>query len=511
MGIPNLNLPGNSNQAPCLDLVPANQLVVEPLCSWRLTDPLLELKVSRRDKNMQYFVYDHYSSTKCYWPKSASSPTYLTSTFAHCIWKGVQGEKESRLFSDGQKAVFVSVDLERETIGVQKWEKGNIHDFLLTHNPLISAIHEDHSLEIQEEIRETPRSRPYDPKAEEGMMRWRRTPRGKLVLVEGEPVIEETMHVWSGSRDFRLIKYVDKQREDILCRVFDWESQENLEVPFRFAPGVSAHLSNWDVDILIQKIRKYTPELENVENEEIITIYKEHPLNYFMPGCILSRVKASDVQRWVYEQFYRKEGESKKSFEYANFISAKKITFSFGKEKKEQLNEIRNPSEVETWHVEMTRQAAWALQIPIGMSHFFSGIFLASAQTPPVVDKDAMGRLVQGVPLFDLERNQIADDFAVELGACSTIHFYIACDRSVSQLEIDGRAWIRRFAHAGRDIRRAAETLAGAFGRVNVAEASHVLANVADVVESANRLKQQVQELRGLPPPLNDPEMDKKK
>lgn len=121
-----------------------------------------------------------------------------------------------------------------------------------------------------------------------------------------------------------------------------------------------------------------------------------------------------------------------------------------------------------------------------------------------------MERFVQGVPLLDPERNKIADDFAVELGACSITNFYIACDRSVSQLEINGRAWVRSFANAGRDVRGAvvqgAEGLVHIFGRVDLAGANRAVRNVADLVEEADRLRQGLQVLRGVPPPQNNPE-----
>lgn len=443
-----------------------------------------------------------------YWPNSVSSSTYLTSVFAQCVWKGVQGEIESRLFSDGLKAVLLSVDLNTEKIGIKKWVN-NFNDFLITHNPIISVINGDNSLGFQEEARETPRSRPYDPEAEEGMMRWRRNEEGKLVKFEGELVSEKTVKVWPGPRDIRLIKFISKQREEILFRVFDWENKKNLEVPSRLASCASSNLPrvNCNIDTVIQKIQEYIPQLENVKNEEVITIYREHPLNYFMPDYVLCRTKASEVQRWIYEQFYRKEGESKERFEYANFVSAKKIAFSFGKKK--QQNALKNVSEVEAWHVEMKRQAAWALQFPIGISNFFSGIFVASAQNP-AIDEKAMERFVQGIPLLDPERNKIVDDFAVELGACSTINFYIACDRSVSQLEINGRAWVRSFANAGRDVRGAvvhgAEALVHIFGRVDLAEANRAVGNVADLLEGAGRLREGLQVLRGVPPPQNNPE-----
>lgn len=511
MAIPNLNsAANNTNQVPCLDLVPANQLVVEPICSWRLIDPLLELKVSRGNKNIQYFVYNHYSSAECYWPNSASSPTYLTSVFAHCVWKGVQGEIESRLFSDGQKAVLLSVDLNTEKIGIKKWVN-NFNDFLITHNPIISAVNDDNSLEFQDEIREVPRSRPYDPEAEEGMTRWRRTPKGKLIIVAGEPVTEETMTVWPGPRDIRLIKFVEGQREEILCRAFNWENKENLEVRSRFAPGARPNLSGISLNVatVMQIMKKYTPEFEKVENEEEITFYREHPLSCFMPGYVLSRAEALQVQRWVYEQFYRKEGENKERFEYTNFVSAKKIVFSFGKGIQMQ-SQIKNSSKIATWHVEMKRQAGLVLQFPIGISNFFLGIFSASAQNPATVDEKAMERLVQGVPLLDPERNKIVDDFAIELGACSTINFYIACDRSASQLEINGRAWVRNFANAGRDVRGAvvhgAEGLVHLFGRVDLDVANRAVGNAAVFLENANRLREGLQVLRGVPPPQNNPE-----
>ena len=139
-------------------------------------------------------------------------------------------------------------------------------------------------------------------------------------------------------------------------------------------------------------------------------------------------------------------------FEYTNFVSAKKIGFSFGKGI-QMKDEAEHSSEIEAWHIEMKRQGAWTLQFLVGISNFFSGIFSASTQNPAIVDKKAMERLVQGVPLFDAERNKTVDDFAMELRACSTINFYMACDRSASQLGINGRAWVRNFSGAGRGIR----------------------------------------------------------
>ncbi len=509
MTIPNLNSANNATLVPCLDLVPANQLAVEPICSWRLNDPQLELKVSRDRENIRYSVCNHFD--KSYWPKSTYTPADLMSVFAHCVWKGVKKRIESRLFSDGQGAVCISVNSRTKKIGIKEWEDGALEDFLAKKNPIISGVNDDNSLEFQEETRETPRSRPYDPKAEEGMTRWRRSPKGELAIIGGEPVTEETMKVWPGPRDIRLIKFISKQREEILFRVFDWENKKNLEVPSRFASCASSNLPkiNRNIDTVIQKIHEYTPELENVKNEEVITIYREHPLNYFMPEYAdLSRTKASEVQIWVYEQFYRKEGEREERFEYTNFVSAKKIAFSFGKKK--QQNALKNAPEVEAWHVEMKRQAAWALQFPIGISNFFSGIFSITAQNPNIVDKDAMERFVQGVPLLDPERNKIADDFALELGACSIINFYISCDRSVSQLEINGRAWVRSFANAGRDVRGAvvhgAEGLVHIFGRVDLAQANLAVRNVADFVEGADRLRQGLRVFRGVPPPQNNPE-----
>ncbi|MEK7340274.1 MAG: hypothetical protein AABZ92_06155 [Verrucomicrobiota bacterium] len=170
-----------------------------------------------------------------------------------------------------------------------------------------------------------------------------------------------------------------------------------------------------------------------------------------MSNYVLSRTRAIDVQRWVYQQFYRKEGENIERFEYTNFVSAKKVVFSFGK--KGQQEELASSPGIEAWRVEMKRQVGWALQLPIGIRDFFSGMFLASAQNPPEVDKGAMKRLVQGVPMIDEERNKTIDDFSIELGACSIIHFYIACDRSESQLEINGRVWVRSFGNAGRGVR----------------------------------------------------------
>ncbi|MGL5264395.1 MAG: hypothetical protein ACRDAI_07525 [Candidatus Rhabdochlamydia sp.] len=88
MTIPNLNSANNTILAPCLD-----QLAVETICSWRLNDPQLELKVSRDSENIWYSVCNHFD--KSYWPNSASSPTDLIPLFAHCVWKGIQGKIEN--------------------------------------------------------------------------------------------------------------------------------------------------------------------------------------------------------------------------------------------------------------------------------------------------------------------------------------------------------------------------------------------------------------------------------
>lgn len=478
-----------------MELLPANQLAVEPICSWRLNVPYLELKVSSDRKNVRYSVYNHHPGVKCYWPSSASSSIHLTPVFAHCVWKGSSaGPIESRLFSDKKMAVFISVNPRTEKIGIKEWDNGDLHHFLITYNPVISAINDDHSLEFQEERREIPRSVPYALEAEEGVIRWCRTEEGELFLNEGEPATEETMKVWHGDRDIRLIKFTCKLQKQIMCRVFDWASQENSEIHCRFAPGSEPRLSNVSthVNAVIRSMKKYTPELEHVANEEVLTFYKEHPLNCFMPGYVLSRTLVRDVQRWVYQQFYRKEGENIERFEYTNFISAKKISFSFN-EKAHKQNKIGISSEIEAWHIEMKRQAGWALQLPIGISEFFLGMFSISAQNPSEVDKKAMERLVQGVPMRDPERNKIIDDFAAELGACSTINFYIACDRSVSQLEISGRAWVRSFASTGRDVRGvivdSGKWLANTFRGVNLQDINHTIEDAAKLGESVNKAR----------------------
>ncbi|VHO03592.1 hypothetical protein RHT_00956 [Candidatus Rhabdochlamydia sp. T3358] len=50
------------------------------------------------------------------------------------------------------------------------------------------------------------------------------------------------------------------------------------------------------------------------------------------------------------------------------------------------------------------------------------------------------------------DRKRALDDFAAELKACSIINFYIACDRSLSRLEINGRVWVRSFSRAGKSV-----------------------------------------------------------
>lgn len=497
-----------TNQAPCsLDLLPANQLVVEPICSWRLSAPYLEVKVSNDGESIRYSVYNHHPGIRRYWPNSASSSIHLTSVFMHCIWQGIEGEKESRLFSDKKKAALLSVDLITKKIGVKEWT--NFNDFLITRNPINPIINEDNSLEFQEEIREIPRNRPYDLDAEEGITRWRRTEEGALILHEGEPMSEKTIKVWSGDRDIRLIKYTHKSQERILCRSFNWATKENPEAPCRFAPGSEPPLPNTsaNIDTVVQCMKRYTPQLENIANEELVTFYRQHPLKYFMPDHVLSRTRAIDVQRWVYQQFYRKEGENIERFEYTNFVSVKEVIFSFGK--KGQQEELANSLGIEAWHVEMKRQAGWVLQLPIGVLDFFSGIFLASAQNPPEADKKAMKRLVQGIPMIDTERNKTIDDFAIELGACSIIHFYMAWDRSVSQLEINGRVWVRNFGNAGRGVRgtivSTAERLAAVLGQVGIGDINRGLENAAQLAENAERARIAWEGFRGrrAPPQAN--------
>lgn len=514
MTVPNLNSPANTNQASCLDLIPASQLVVEPICSWRLSDPQLELKVSSDGKNIRYSVYNHHPSEKCYWLNSAFSSKYLTSVFKHCVWKGIQDEIESRLFSDGHRSVLLSVNLDTEKVGIKKCGK-DFNDFLITRDPIISAVNDDNSLELQEEMRKTPRNRPYDPEAEEGMTRWRRTAEGDQVMFEGNPISEKTIKVWSGFRDIRLIKFISGQREEILCRVFNWETKENPEIYSRFAPDAApsdlpyARYRKLNIDDALEYTQGCMPQLENTKNKELITFYREHPLNYFMPDYVLSRAEASEVQRWVCAQFYRNEGENKTHFEYTNFVKARKMPFSFSKNKK---NSSKHSLEIETWHIEMKRQASWILQFPIGIGNFFAGIFLASAQNPAIADKKAMKKLVQGVPIIDEERNKIVNDFTVELGNCSVINFYIACDRSTSELEVNGRTWVKSFANAGRDTREAvmhtAEGLVQLFGRVDLEGANRAVGNAAAFVENANRFREGFQVLRGVPPPppQNNPE-----
>lgn len=475
------------------------------MCSWRSQrTPQLELKVSSDGENIRYSAYNHHPSFKCHWSNTASSPVDFMSVFAHCVWKGSRGPIESRLFSNGSMAILVSVIPKEKVIGIKEWAGNYSEKFLITSNPVVSAVNTENSLEFREEIREIPRSRSYDPEAEEGMTRWCRTPKGALVGTEEEPVTEETMKVWPGPCDIRLIKSVNKQGEGILCRVFNRENKENLVIRHRFALDTLQATPNFfdinfTADAIIQTMKKYTPEFENVENGEEIVFYRKHPLSCFMPGYVLCEVEALQVQRWVCEQFYRKKGESKKCFEYMNFVNAKKIVFPFGKGI-QMKDKAKCSSEIEAWHIEIKRQSAWALQFLIGINKFFSGIFLEDAQNPATVDKKAMERLVQGGSLLDPERNKIVDDFAEELGACSTINFYIACDRSASQLGINGRAWIRNFAGAGRDIRGAvthgATGLGHLFKILDLDVANRRVENATVFVEKTNRLTEGLQALR---------------
>ena len=450
MAIPNLHPVANTNQTPCLDLVPASQLVVDPICSWRSEgNPNLEFKVTSDGENIRYSVYDHHPNIRHYWPSSPSSSAVFTSVFTRCVWKSNGEVIESRLFRNRFAAVLVSFTAEKKIIGVKEWMDAYMEKFLIGNNPIVSAINDDNSLEFEEETRETPRSRPYDPEAEEGITRWRKAPQA-----EQAGITEETVKVWPGLRD--------------------WEKGKMLEVPSRLASCASSSLSDDEnVDTVIEKIQDYALGLEIVENKEMITIYRQSPLSYFMPGYLLSKITASEVERWIGEQFYRKEGENKQRFEYTNFVSAKRTVFSFANGMRGE-NRIKSDSALDAWHVEMKRVAAWSLQFPVGISNFFAGIFLARAQDPTMVDKQAMERLVQGVPLFDAERNKIADDFAAELAACSTINFYIACDRSISQFEVNGRARVlyvygtsedRQPKYAVEDICESIRTMAEVEGR----------------------------------------------
>ncbi|MGL5264112.1 MAG: hypothetical protein ACRDAI_06015 [Candidatus Rhabdochlamydia sp.] len=349
---------------------------------------------------------------------------------------------ESRLFSNNHMAVLLSVNLETEKIGI-KWTK-SFNNFLITGDPVISAINDDNSLEFQKEIRENPRNRPYDPKAEEGMTRWRRTEEGDLVMFEGKPVTEETMKVWSGNQDIRLIKFINGLREEILCRAFSWENKKNLQVRYKFAPA-SAKPCLPNVDAIIQCVEKYTPEIENVKKKGEMIFYREHPLNCFMPDYDLSATEAIDIQKWVYNRLCHKNDKNGQYFGYTNFVTVKKISFSFGYGVRRQ-DGIKKPPEISAWHIEIKRQAGWVLKFFINIRDFFSGIFWTSTQEPSEADKKVMKNLLQGVPLLDEERNTIVNDFAIKLGASSSINFYVACDRSEFQLEINGRARIKSFA-----------------------------------------------------------------
>lgn len=167
------------------------------MCSWRSQrTPQLELKVSSDGENIRYSAYNHHPSFKCHWSNTASSPVDFMSVFAHCVWKGSRGPIESRLFSNGSMAILVSVIPKEKVIGIKEWAGNYSEKFLITSNPVVSAVNTENSLEFREEIREIPRSRSYDPEAEEGMTRWCRTPKGALVGTEEEPVTEETMKVW---------------------------------------------------------------------------------------------------------------------------------------------------------------------------------------------------------------------------------------------------------------------------------------------------------------------------
>ncbi|VHO02848.1 hypothetical protein [Candidatus Rhabdochlamydia sp. T3358] len=332
MTIPNFNPSTNHvNQTLCdLDLIPASQLAIESICSWRLQrDATLEFKIFRDDESIRYSVYNHYSSAKRYWPSSASSPTDFIPVFAHCVWKGAKGVIQSRLFSDGHMAVLLSVNPRTKKIGVKEWAGDYLSDFLITRNPVISAINDDASLDFQEEVREVPRTRFYDPEAEEGMIRYRRTPREELVALGGEPVTEETAKVWPADRDVRLIRIAAGLREEITCRSFNWRNNQNPEVFCRLAPGSEA--DSQSVDAIIQCMQTYTPQLENIKNKELITFYREHPLKCFLSDCDLSTLEATHIQKWVYNRLCGKNDGNSQCFGYTNFVNAKKTAFSFGK------------------------------------------------------------------------------------------------------------------------------------------------------------------------------------
>ncbi|VHO03142.1 hypothetical protein [Candidatus Rhabdochlamydia sp. T3358] len=323
----------------------------------------------------------------------------------------------------------------------------------------------------------------------------------------------QTVKVWPGDRDIRLIKLVaGNSQERIICRVFDWKNSKNSETFCRVAPGgeAEAEFDLPSIDTIIEQMQEYTPQLEIIGNKELVTFYRERPLDCFMPDYVLSRTRPMDVENWVCNQFYRKGGENSERFEYTNFVSAKKIVFSFGENKKEQRDINMKSFEIETWHVEIKRQVGWALQLPIGIYEFFSGMFLAGAQYPSEVDKKAMERLVQGVPMIDEERNKTVDDFAMELGACSTINFYMACDRSESQLEINGRIWVRSFGSAGRGIRSVLGNTVGRaanlLGAMRLEDVNRRLENVARLGENANRAVRAWEAVRGNPPPQENPQ-----
>ena len=58
-----MTIPNLPNQTPSLDLLPASQLVVEPICSWRSqNNPQLELKVF--GESIRYSAYNHHPGIK---------------------------------------------------------------------------------------------------------------------------------------------------------------------------------------------------------------------------------------------------------------------------------------------------------------------------------------------------------------------------------------------------------------------------------------------------------------
>ncbi|VHO00653.1 hypothetical protein RHT_00122 [Candidatus Rhabdochlamydia sp. T3358] len=289
--------------------------------------------------------------------------------------KGIKKRIESRLFSNGPGAVCVSVNSRAKTIGIKEWDDSALGDFLTKKNPVISAINDDSSLEFEQELRDSDRSRAYDLEAEVGITRWCRTEKGELVIVEEEPVTETTMSVASGNestegQDILHIKRVEGEAEKNIFRLFNGETKKTLDVPHK-NPKTS------DGGILPKEIGDCTFEIINTNNGKQIALHKTHPLDCFMLGSDLFTAESSQVEEWVYEQFYRGPDDKRTTFEYTNFVSARKKSFSFfgkGIKGKRAEDGANMSSEVETWRVEMKISASCVWQFPVGLlctGHFF--------------------------------------------------------------------------------------------------------------------------------------------